>query len=192
VTDKGGRSRYDEVVRAEAVNRADPTPLASLIAELKQAYHDAGLDCGDGLLPPAPKTELDRLAHELSLTLPAELVALYAVHGGQKSRAPVAGLFGSHELNTPAEVVSHHKGNCDNFLGYEGAVWRPRLIPFASWDVYDLCVDSRSGKVCEFTYTGGGSLRCHRPSIAAVLREMLEAVRAGEEPRLREYREPSE
>jgi hypothetical protein len=174
----------------EAVNRADPTPLASLIAELKQAYQDAGLDCANGLLPPAPKTDLDRLAHELSLALPAELLALYAVHGGQKDVTPgVKGLFGRHELHTPAQVVANHKINCDNFLGYEGAVWRPMLIPFASWDAYDLCVDSRSGEVWEFVVPGGGSLRCHRPSIAAVLRELLDAVRAGQEPKLREYPE---
>ena len=169
------------------MNRGDATSLASLIDELKRAYQDAGLDCADGLLLPAPKTELDWLAHELSLALPAELIALYAVHGGQKSAgAGVTGLFGRHQLLTPERVIAIHQDHCEFWADW--ADWS-RLIPFAGWDKYDLCVDVSSGEVWEFAGTGG--LDCHRPSITAVLREMLEAVRAGEEPRLREYREPS-
>ena len=68
----------------------------------------------------------------------------------------------------------------------EQGYWVPQLIPFASFDAYDLCVDCKSGGVWEFISNRG--LLLHRPSIATVLREVLEAVRAGAEPSLQECR----
>jgi hypothetical protein len=65
----------------------------------------------------------------------------------------------------------------------------PRLIPFASWDAYDLCIDAESGEVWEFIPNNG--LIRHRPSIAAVLREVIEAVRTGREPQLWAMRGPA-
>jgi hypothetical protein len=169
--------------------RAGRTPLAPLIAELKDAYRAAGLACADGLLPPAPKTELDRLAHELSLALPADLLEVYAVHGGQQHVAPIAGLFGLHSLLTPAEAISQHQLMCEFWSA--AADWS-RLVPFASWDIYGLYVHATSGEVWEFAEHGAARLACHRPNVAAVLTEMLEAVRAGQEPMLWEYRQPGE
>jgi hypothetical protein len=171
--------------------RAGRTPLASLIAELKKAYRKAGLDCGKSLMRPAAKTALDRLAFELSLPLPAELLELYAVHGGQRYVCPgITGLFGEHRLHTPAQCISCHRLYTLDEARTESDPWSPRLIPFASWDANHLCIDATSGEVCEFTPNYGRVRSCHRPSIAAVLTEMLEAVRAGEEPLLREKRLP--
>lgn len=159
--------------------------ITSLIAELKQAYADAGLDCAAGLLPPASKTDLDVMTAELALPLPAELREVYAIHGGQEYfKAGVTGLFGSHRLWHPREVVEVYKDNCDILLQYGN--WRVELIPFAAWDAYELCIDAVTGEVWEFTASGG--LSCHRPTIAVVLQEILDAVLAGEEPMLREYR----
>lgn len=172
--------------------------MDSLIAEAKRVYAAAGLDCGHGLLPPATDAAVDGIASALSLSMPAELRSVYRVHGGQEYVSPgVTGLFGQHRLYTPAEVIQDHRmlievclldplpvfppasGDC----GY----WVPDLIPFASWDAYDLCVHAESGEVWEFCGNPVGLIR-HRPSIAAVLREVIAAVRAGGRPQLGEMR----
>jgi hypothetical protein len=171
--------------------------VAALIGELKQAYVSAGLDCGDCLLPPAEKTALDMLSQQLGLPVPPELREVYQVHGGQQYIEPgVSGLFGEHRLLTPAEVLDHHRMYCENCLldplpvfpplPDEWGYWVPQLIPFASWDAYDLCIDSASGEVWEFIPNSG--LIRHRPSIAAVLQEILAAVRSGAQPQLQRYR----
>jgi hypothetical protein len=49
-------------------------------------------------------------------------------------------------------------------------------VPFASWDAYNLCVHAASGEVWELDR---GLMIRRRPSIAAVLSEVLAAVRAG-------------
>jgi hypothetical protein len=173
--------------------------VASLIAQLKQVYASAGLDCGDDLLPPADEELIRALPRELAMPLPAELQEVYRTRGGQEYIKPgVTGLFGEHRLLTPAEVLEHHRMYCDNCLldplpafppaAGEWGYWVPQLIPFASWDAYDLCVHSTTGEVWEFIPNTG--LIRHRPSIAAVLREILEAVRAGREPQLGELRGP--
>jgi hypothetical protein len=64
----------------------------------------------------------------------------------------------------------------------EWGYWVPQLIPFASWDAYDLCVHAESGDVWEFIPNCG--LIRHRQSVAAVLREVIDAVRSGREPQL--------
>jgi hypothetical protein len=174
--------------------------VASLIAEAKQAYAAAGLDCGHALLPPADEAAVDAIAEALSLPVPPELREVYRVHGGQEYVPPgVTGLFGEHRLHTPAEVVEHHRMFSDNCLldplpafpppASEWGYWVPQLIPFASWDAYDLCIHAESGEVWEFIPNTG--LIRHRPSIAAVLREVIEAVRAGREPQLRAMRGPA-
>lgn len=174
--------------------------VTSLIAEAKQVYAAAGLDCGHALLPPAADAAVDALATELSLPVPPELQEVYRVHSGQEYVSPgLTGLFGEHRLLTPAEVVEHHRMYAENCLldpmpsfpppaeawGY----WVPQLLPFASWDAYDLCIHAESGEVWEFIPNCG--LVRHRPSIAAVLREVIAAVRAGREPRLGEMRGPA-
>jgi hypothetical protein len=174
--------------------------VAALIAELKEAYASAGLDCGDGLLPPADESAIDRIAQQLSMPVPLEIREVYRVHGGQEYISPgVTGLFGEHRFHTPDEVVEHHRMFSENCLldplppfpppPDEWGYWVPQLIPFASWDAYDLCVHSESGEVWEFIPNTG--LIRHRPSIAAVLREVLAAVRSGAEPQLGALRGPS-
>jgi hypothetical protein len=162
--------------------------VASLLAELEQAYHEAGLDCGDHLLPPAPKDELDWLAHELELPLPAELVEVYSLHGGQEYfGSGTTGLFGQYRLFQPDAVRAVHRDYCEIINGmHNNDTWDPLLIPFAGWDAYDLCIHSRTGRVCEFTASSGCILSRHRPNIAGVLRELLAAVREGKEPQLQE------
>jgi len=58
----------------------------------------------------------------------------------------------------------------------------PELIPFATFNDYDLCAHAESGEVWEFR--PGSGLLLHRPSVAAVLREVIAAVQAGREPQL--------
>jgi hypothetical protein len=163
-----------------------PGSVASLLGQLKRAYLDAGLDCGDRLLPPLPKTELDRLSHELGLPLPPELVEVYAAHGGQEYfGSGTTGLFGWHRLWAPDAVLRTHQMYVEIINGmHNNDTWDPLLIPFASWDAYDLCIHSRSGGVYEFTANSGCSLHRIGPSIEAVLRQLVGAVRSGAEPRL--------
>jgi hypothetical protein len=166
--------------------------VASLIGALKLAYAEAGMDCGDGLLPPASKADLDRMAFELSMPLPAELLATYGVHGGQEEVSGVSGLFGWHRLISPREVVATYRENCELRTLLQNEPWDPLLIPFATWDALNLGIHSESGEVWNWSSNSGGRFDCHRPSIASLLRELLAAVRRGEEARLREYRQPDE
>ena len=120
-------------------------------------------------------------------------------HGGQEEvGAGVTGLFGWHRLISPRESVENHRIYCETcvcdpttFPPAPGAwgSWVPELIPFATFNDCDLCVHAASGEVWEFQ--PGGGLLLHRPSIAAVLREVLAAVRSGAEPQLGEYRGPT-
>lgn len=173
--------------------------MKSLIVKAKQVYDDAGLDCGHGLLPPAEANAIERISLDLSLPVPGELHAVYAVHGGQEYIPPgITGLFGEHRLLTPAEVVEHHKIYAEYYLAAFDSVpgfppsaddrgfWVPELIPFASWDAYSLCIHATTGEVWEFL-TSSGLIR-HRPSIAAVLEEVIVAVLAGNEAQLGEMR----
>jgi hypothetical protein len=173
--------------------------VAALIEEAMRSYSAAGLDCGDGLLPPARKSDIDGISRALSLAVPDELREVYEVHGGQEYIEPgVTGLFGEHRLLTPDEVIEHHQMFMENCLldpppGFpppagEWGYWVPQLIPFASWDAYDLCVHAETGEVWEFIPNVG--LTRHLPSIAAVLRDVIEAVRAGREPQLGGRRGP--
>ena len=174
--------------------------VARLIAESKQVYDAAGLDCGHGLLRPASETAIARMAKTLSLDVPAELREVYRLHGGQKYVSPgVTGLFGQHRLHKPDEIVEHHQMFCENCtldppprfppMADDWGYWIPQLIPFASWDAYDLCIHAESGEVWEFIPNCG--LIRHRPSIAAVLIEVIAAVRAGREPQLGVMRGPA-
>ena len=173
--------------------------MEALIAEAKQVYAAAGLDCGDALLPPADDAAVDGISAALSLAVPHELRAVYRVHGGQRYVAPgVSGLFGEHRLYTPDEVIKHHQMFAENCLldplpdfpppPDEWGYWVPELVPFASWDAYYLCIHATSGEVWEFIPNSG--LIRHRPSIAAVLREVIATVRAGGEPQLGVMRGP--
>ena len=173
--------------------------VAPVIEEAKREYANAGLDCGDGLLPPADKGALDALSESLGMPLPRELCEVYLLHGGQVYIEPgITGLFGEHRLHTPEEVVERYRMFAEFSLldpppafppaPDEWGYWVPQLIPFASWDANDLCVHAVTGEVWEFSPNCG--LFRHRPSIASVLREVTEAVRRGQEPQLGEMRGP--
>jgi hypothetical protein len=173
--------------------------VAAVIEEATPVYANAGLDCGDGLLPPADKAALDAMSARLGLPVPAELCEVYRLHGGQEYISPgVTGLFGKHRLHTPEEVVERHRMFAENCLleplpafppaPDEWGYWVPQLIPFASWDAYDLCIHAVTGEVWEFIPNCG--LIRHRPSIAAVLREIIDVVRTGGEPQLGKMRGP--
>src|SRR6516165_7519491 len=146
--------------------------ITELIEEAKQVYAAAGLDCGDSLLPPADEAAVDTIGKALSLPVPTELRKVYRVHDGQEYISPgITGLFGQHRLHTLAEIVEHHRMFADNCLldplpawpppADEWGYWVPQLIPFASWDAYDLCIHADSGEVWEFIPNVG--LIRHRP-----------------------------
>jgi hypothetical protein len=174
--------------------------ITALIEEAKQAYTVARLDCGDALLPPANEAAVTAIGVVLAYPVPGELREVYRVHGGQQYVSPgVTGLFGEHRLLAPAEVIEHHRIFAKNCLldpepvfppaPNEWGYWVPELIPFASWDAYDLCVHANTGEVWEFTPETG--LIRYRPSIAAVLREVIDAVRATGQAQLGTLRGPS-
>jgi hypothetical protein len=174
--------------------------VADLIGEAKRVYAAAGLDCGEALLPPADEVAVNAIGESLALPLPPELHEVYRLHGGQEYVPPgVTGLFGMHRLLTPAQVIESHRKFSEYCLldplpefpppANDWGYWVPQLIPFASWDAYNLCIDAESGEVWEFIPNSG--LIRHRPSIAAVLRELIAAVRSGGEPQLGAMRGPA-
>jgi hypothetical protein len=169
--------------------------LKELLTELATAYAaNPSLDCGDGLLPPASEEAIQQAEVQLGLRVPDELRDVLRIYGGQKCiGAGITGLFGHHRLHTPLEITEKHQMFLDNCLldplpefppesGGRG-YWIPALIPFASWDAYDLCIHTDRGDIWEFEPYGG--LIRHRPNIAAILRELIDAVKAGKEPELR-------
>ena len=119
--------------------------LKSLITEARQVYEAAGLDCGDGLLPPATEADIDSITAALSQPVPGTLR-----HPWRPGVHPpgVTGLFGQHRLLSPAEAIEAHTISVENHLEGLGrrrlfrpsaddehpAEWAPVLIPFASWD----------------------------------------------------------
>jgi hypothetical protein len=172
--------------------RASAVAVAALVEDAKRVYADAGLDCGIGLLPPAPDADIDAVGEELGLPVPAELRELWRAHGGQEEfGAGVTGLFGWHRVLPPAKAVEFNRLYGETCIidratyppaaGVWGS-WVPELIPFATFNDQDLCVHAESGQVWEFR-PGGGLLRSW-PSIAAVLAEVIAAVREGREPEL--------
>jgi hypothetical protein len=65
-------------------SRREVMCIAAVIEQAKRVYANAGLDCGDGLLPPVDKAALDAMSARLGLPLPPELCEVYRVHGGQE------------------------------------------------------------------------------------------------------------
>lgn len=169
--------------------------LHSLLADAVHLYEAAGLTCAQKLLPPADDNSIDAIGAALSLPVPQELRELFHVFGGQEYIIPgITGLFGSHRLHSPAEVVEKHGEFTASFVstglldslsafppdGRERGYWVPELLPFASWDAYDLCVHARCGDVWEFN--PGTGLLGPWPSISAVLEEVLAVLAATGKP----------
>jgi hypothetical protein len=166
--------------------------MASLLGRLKRAYAAAGLECGAGLLPPARAETVANLERRLGVRIPAELRAVWRVHGGQRYISPgVTGLFGQHRLHSPTGLAENYRIFCAYNIDPSGVFPPPpgevvyfhaRLLPFASWDVYNLCIDSESGEVWEFSPNYGLRGGTSRASIATVVRELLSLLEAGAEP----------
>jgi len=172
--------------------------VREVIAELLAAYEAAGLTCGRGLLPPSDEVTIRGLEEALSpgegvpgVVVPGELRELWAIHGGQREggRGPGdRGLLGRHRLHAPGEVAERHRLLWDAEpyhpeWGHQPALFQrpvPEQIPFASWDQYTLLVYAADGSVWEHSPSAG--LLRRQPSLSAVLRQLLEAVRAGAEP----------
>jgi hypothetical protein len=166
--------------------------VRELVAELIRAYAAAGLDCGRELLPPADDHSIRSVEEVLSVPVPSELRELWSIHGGQRYfGAGTKGLFGRHRLHAPGEVPKKHRLIWD-YAVLDVPKWGrqpqlgeppvPEQIPFASWDRYTLLVYPADGTVWEFNPSSGLCRR--RPSITAVLRELLARVQAGAEPDL--------
>lgn len=67
----------------------------------------------------------------------------------------------------------------------ESGYWVPELLPFASWDAYDLCIPVRCGEVWEFNPSSG--LIVPWTSISDVLEEVRTVVRATGKASLKFY-----
>ena len=139
--------------------------------------------------------------------MPDELRELYLTFGGQEFiGSGTYGLFGSHRLHRPTELIEHHHlfieslvstrwanradGNEDEFdkkfrrfppSPDEEVVFNPCLLPFASWDAYALCIDWLTGTVweCERDCVQGNT---RRENIVSVVRELLNQLAAGRTP----------
>ncbi len=165
---------------------------ASLLSRLQRAYAAAGLDCGDKLLPPAHPTAVRALASKLGIRVPPSLQAVWRVHGGQRYVSPgVTGLFGKHRLHSPGETARTYRMfrlyNLDPSGAFpprydKVAYFHPRLLPFASWDIYNLCIDTKSGAVWEFSPNYGARGGTSRPSLRVLVQELLALLAAGQEP----------
>lgn len=166
--------------------------IASLVEEAKRAYADAGLDCGEGLLPPTSDADIDAVGEALGLSVPPELRELWRAHGGQDEvGAGVTGLFGWHRLISPRQAVEFNRLYGETCIidpttfppaPNTWGSWVPELIPFATFNDCDLCAHAESGEVWEFR--PGGGLLLSRPSIASVLRELIAQVGEGREPHI--------
>src|SRR5262249_20389231 len=60
--------------------------------------------------------------------------------------------------------------------------FHPRLLPFASWDQYNLCLDSMTGAVWKYGPSDGLHGGTSRPSLRALVHELLALLEAGRPP----------
>jgi hypothetical protein len=135
---------------------------------------------------------VDRVARRLGVALPPSLRALWRLHGGQRYVSPgVTGLFGQHRLHSPSELAENYlmfrEYGPDPPARFPPSVGRvayfhPRLLPFASWDVHNLCLDSETGAVWDFSPNYGVMGGTSRPSLRALVEELLALLEAGRPP----------
>jgi cell wall assembly regulator SMI1 len=166
----------------------------SLLGRLQRAYKAAGLNCGNKLRAPARLEVVRNLGRLLDLPIPPSLRAVWRIHGGQGYVTPgTTGLFGSHRLHSPSETAENYQMFLENNLDPSGkfppadgkiGYFHPRLLPFASWDVYNLCIDTASGMVWEFSPNYGTRGGTSRPSLRGLVSELLALLAAGREPEL--------
>jgi hypothetical protein len=169
-------------------------PIRELLIELKAAYYDAALVCGDGLHPPATEEAIHRIEVELGMSVPDELREVLRIHGGQEAiGSGITGLFGSHKRLSPLEIIEWYRMTLQVYDWHRsdqpfppkrgvGGWWNPKLIPFASWDAYGLCIHADHGDVWDFEPYSG--LIAHLPSLTDVLHCLIDKVKAGKEPTL--------
>ena len=179
--------------------RLDMNTLSEKLHELVSRYQRRGLDNGDGLLPPADIESITEAERQLGFALPAPLREIYAVFGGQEHiAAGITGIFGSHRLHTPDEIGSMYKmyqeveeeerldGETpppDSLPGEYSRSWHPALIPFATWDAYNLVMCRHTEFVYEFEPYSGLSERKYE-TIDHLLDVILEEAATSAEPSL--------
>jgi hypothetical protein len=102
----------------------------------------------------------------------------------------VTGLFGEHRLHTPAELARNYRmfrAYLDQPRAFPPAYGRdgyfhPRLLPFASWDQHNLCLDQETGAVWRYSPSYGLTGGTSRPSLRALVHELLALLAVGRPP----------
>ncbi|MEV6899098.1 SMI1/KNR4 family protein [Amycolatopsis sp. NPDC051372] len=181
----------------------NPAVLAELTALCEEfAGHYTRIK---GQAPPWPagrtEAEISAVEERIGARLPEDLRALYLVADGDPEET---GLLGPYSANPLDQVVGDHTGGPPGAYGWEdsvsdtGVVFEPppfglvkRLsrndwwIPFGSDRALNfLCADldpapgGRAGQVLEYGRDVEG-LRYVAPSVTAMIREVVEALRAG-------------
>jgi hypothetical protein len=169
--------------------------LKDQLEKLKEAYVAAGLDNAKQLQPPVPPRLLRQMEKQMGQKLPPELRELYLIHGGQRYVPPGAtGVFGPYRF-FPVTIMVRDYLKFKERLSKEPAPskfppksgqkgsFHTSLIPFAGWNTSDLCIDA-SGRVWEFEPDRGLSATIRFPSIAGLIKHLLNKVKAGEKPKL--------
>ena len=171
--------------------------IATVLHELVGQYQARGLNNGGGLLPPADTSSISKTEQMLGFSLPESLRMVYGVFGGQEYIAPgITGVFGSHRLHSPSEAAATYDmfqkaekfpGNDfppeDSLPGPDWSRWHPALIPFASWDAYNLVICRHTNRIYEFEPYSGLSERKFE-TMQSLLAAVLEAARTSAEPSL--------
>lgn len=168
--------------------------FAERLEHLKAEYRRIDPRYIAGLHPPTSRTDIVAAGNRIGYPIPGELADLYFIHNGQDYQQPgTTGLFGSYRFHTLDEMVGEHSRfsepvyrgevfqDCPRFPpgpDIEGYYHR-RLLPFASWDVYSLCIDALTGCVWEFSPNSGVWLTSRLPSIAAAFDVLLGKMRDG-------------
>ena len=168
--------------------------LKDQLEKLKQAYVAAGLDNAKQLQPPVSPRLLRQAEKQMGQKLPPELRELYLIHGGQRYVPPGStGVFGTYRFVPVTIMVRDYLKFKERLLKEKGSKFPPKpgekgsfhpsLIPFAGWNTSDLCIDA-SGRVWEFEPNRGLSLTVRFPSITALVKDLLNKVKAGKKPKL--------
>jgi cell wall assembly regulator SMI1 len=134
--------------------------LSELLERITEAHDNAETDRAAELLPPATPGSVRALGEALAIVVPSELAQIWEVYGGQAAFSPgVEGLFLQHRLFSPDECLEEYRSleeiaedSLPGPVAYpptssDGGWWVPRLLPFAGWDAYLLCVDVEDGVV---------------------------------------------
>jgi len=169
---------------------------------LVETYRARGLPHGDGMLPPADPLAIDLAEKSLGCQFPPSLRLAYATFGGQDYLSPgVTGIFGRHRLLSPTEAAKDHQMYEETVWpsgieppppgclpGENWNYWHPALIPFASWDAYNLVMCHHTHRIWEYEPYSGLSTRLF-PNLDALLGAALLIAEQSDEPALDFYTE---